>query len=463
MKKKSFLKKFGYLIVVLLLVSLVAAVVTVLSTQIVPARYLGVALPIYIVLNLVAVYLLMHRKVQGVGLAAALVLALALSAVNVGLYVMSQATGSFIGSLTQQEASYVEYTIATKKGSGVTLGSNGEVGLIGRDPLQKAVTKDLAKETKAKPRDYDNLTVLVNEVLSQEVDMLAVRTASLELVKTNAPETYDELVMLGTFKVKDTQHEAVEVNMAEPFVVYISGIDTHGSIDTTARSDVNMLAVINPVERKVLLVNTPRDYYVQLRGTSGLPDKLTHAGIYGVHTSRQTLEDLYDVKIPHYVRMNFTSLVKLIDTIGDIEVNSQYSFNSFSQGVNVLDSKRALEFARERYSFQDGDRQRGRNQQLVIEGIINKLSEPATMARYPAILNALEGTFQTNIGQQTIRQFINMQLDDMKKWQVESISVDGNGDIRPTYSMGATSLYVMVPDQQSVDAAQEKIQEYLAD
>ena len=210
---------------------------------------------------------------------------------------------------------------------------------------------------------------------------------------------YANMVVIGKLMVKDTERESPQTDMAKPFVLYVSGIDTFGQIDTTARSDVNMLMVVNPSDRKMLLVNTPRDYYVPLHGTTGLPDKLTHAGVYGVHASRQTLEDLYDVEIPHSVRLNFSSLVKLIDTIGDIEVQSDYAFKTFNRGANVLDSKRALEFARERYSFEEGDRQRGRNQQLVIEGIIAKISELSNITRYSAILKALEGTVQTDISQ----------------------------------------------------------------
>ena len=243
--------------------------------------------------------------------------------------------------------------------------------------------------------------------------------------------------------------------------------DSHESL-RIARREVHfalerciLLSKINPAKRTMLLVNTPRDYYVQLHGMAGIPDKLTHAGIYGIDMSRQTLGDLYGVEIPYYVRLNFTSLVKMVDVVGDITVDSDYAFHSFQAGKNTLDSKRTLEFARERYSFSDGDRQRGRNQQKVIEAIVAKMSEPRNLTRYNAILSTLQSSLQTNMSQETIASLIKMQLNDFKGWQVESISVDGAGATRQTYSMGAMPLYVMIPDGASVERAKERIGEYL--
>ena len=282
------------------------------------------------------------------------------------------------------------------------------------------------------------------------------------VLQENYREFYDSVATLATYKVRDDERRAApKTDVTKPFVLYISGIDTYGDVGEVSRSDVNMLAVINPAKRTMLLVNTPRDYYVQLHGVAGMPDKLTHAGIYGIDMSRQTLGDLYGVEIPYYVRLNFTSLVKMVDVVGDITVDSDYAFHSFQAGKNTLDSKRTLEFARERYSFGDGDRQRGRNQQKVIEAIVAKMSEPRNLTRYNAILSTLQSSLQTNMSQETIASLIKMQLNDFKGWKVESMSVDGAGATRQTYSMGAMPLYVMIPDSASVERAKERIGEYL--
>ena len=177
--------------------------------------------------------------------------------------------------------------------------------------------------------------------------------------------------------------------------------------------------------------------------------------------SRQTLADLYEVDIPFHLRLNFTSLVKVVDTIGPVRVYSAHDFKSFQKGYNTLSSAKALEFARERYSFQSGDRERGRNQQRVIEAIVAKLSEPQNIVRYNAILAKLQGSLQTNMSSEAITKLANMQLDDMKRWSVKSISVDGRGAMQQTYSMGDMPLYVMMPDEKTVQTARSQIRAYL--
>jgi LCP family protein required for cell wall assembly len=253
--------------------------------------------------------------------------------------------------------------------------------------------------------------------------------------------------------------------ISKPYVVYISGIDTYGEVGTTSRSDVNIIAVVNPKDKKVLLVNTPRDYYVQLHGTAGVKDKLTHAGIYGIDMSKNTLQDLYDTKIDYTLRINFTSLLKMIDAVGGIEVQSDVAFSAggynFVQGVNSLDSKQALAFARERHSFSEGDRQRGKNQQQVITALISKLSSPSTLVNYQKLLKSLDGTFQTNASSSEVSSLIRQQINSAGAWTTESISVDGSGAKAPTYSMGSQLLYVMEPNQATVDNAVAAIKAYL--
>lgn len=253
-------------------------------------------------------------------------------------------------------------------------------------------------------------------------------------------------------------------NITKPFVVYISGIDTYGEVSTTSRSDVNILAVVNPQTKKILLVNTPRDYYVQLHGITGPKDKLTHAGIYGIDMSKNTMQDLYNTKIDYTVRINFTSLLNIVDALGGIEVQSDQAFSAdgynFNVGSNMLNSQQALAFSRERHSFADGDRQRGKDQQRVIEAIITKASQPNILLHYQSVLSALSNSFQTNASKQEISTIIRQQLDSAGKWQTQSISVDGTGASRATYSMGAQQLYVMIPDQATVDSAISMIRFY---
>lgn len=264
--------------------------------------------------------------------------------------------------------------------------------------------------------------------------------------------------------VGGTSSQGTNTEISKPFAVYISGVDTYGDVKEVSRSDVNIIAIVNPETKKILLVNTPRDYFVQLNGTTGLKDKLTHAGIYGIDMSKNTLEDLYQTKIDYTVRLNFTSLIKLVDALGGIEVQSDQSFSAgghnFVVGTNSVNSKQALDFSRERHSFSAGDRQRGKNQQRVIEAIFARASQPDIILNYQNILKTLSGAFQTNASKDELSSLIRQQIETAGQWKIESISVDGTGNTSPTYSMGAQPLYVMVPNQASVDAAISAIRSY---
>lgn len=266
--------------------------------------------------------------------------------------------------------------------------------------------------------------------------------------------------------IQSTSKVSTKTEITKPYTVLISGVDTYGEVEKTSRSDVNIIAVVNPESKKILLVNTPRDYYVQLHGTSGSKDKLTHAGIYGIEMSKNTLQDLYETEINYTVRVNFTSLLNLVDALGGIAVQSDQAFradgHNFVAGVNQLNAKQALAFSRERYSFSQGDRQRGKNQQKVIEAVVAKASQPDIIVNYQKILATLGDSFQTNASKDELSDLIKQQLNSIGQWRTESISVDGTGSKSPTYSMGAQPLYVMVPDHSTVNMAKSAIRSYKA-
>ncbi len=428
---------------------------------IIPERFLYIAVSIYVLLAGLAVWQLL-RKPRGKWQSAALMaMGVVIIIVNVYAYAGGRAIDLFMSRVQQPNISYVEYAVIAKKGQPVTVDSATSVGMVGTDSLHEASAKALADVTPAGQSSYDNMTVLTERLTSGSIELASLRQANLDMLHENYQEFYDSVSVLATYKVRDDQRDVSDVDVRKPFVMYISGIDTYGDVDKVSRSDVNILAVVNPGRRTMLLVTTPRDYYVKLHGTAGPPDKLTHAGLYGITMSRQTLSDLYGVDIPYYVRLNFTSLVRMVDVVGPITVQSDYAFKSFKVGENTLTSKQALEFARERYSFAEGDRQRGRNQQKVIEAMVAKMSEPQNIIRYSSILHTLQDSLQTNMSQASIATLAKAQLDDMKRWKVESISVNGTGAMRQTYSMGAMPLYVMIPDATSVEYAKKKIDAYL--
>lgn len=252
----------------------------------------------------------------------------------------------------------------------------------------------------------------------------------------------------------------------EPYTILISGIDVSGPISTTSRSDVNILMTVNPLTHQILLTTTPRDYYVYIPEISGDErDKLTHAGIYGIKASMRTLEDLYGIEISDYIRINFDSLIRLVDALDGVDVYSEYEFNEgehfFYRGTNHLNGEEALAFSKNRYAFASGDEQRGKNQMLVLTAIINKLMSPALLKNPSEVLDVVGSSMQTSIGSNEIADAIAWQLDTGSDWNISRQSVTGTGDSDQTFSMKGTNLYVMWPDEDSVSEAAEKIREVM--
>ena len=254
----------------------------------------------------------------------------------------------------------------------------------------------------------------------------------------------------------------------EPFVIYLSGVDTRGELTENARSDVNILAAVNPATKRVALINTPRDYYVDLAGTDS-KDKLTHAGLYGVETSMATLGGLYGISVDHYIRINFAGFIQIIDALGGVDVYSDQAFTSvgspgyydpttFVEGWNHLDGKSALAFARERHAFASGDIQRGINQMKVIDAMLNKIKSPALLMGFSKIMDAASDCFVTSFSQDQISALVRMQLSDLAEWDIESYTVTGSSSSSTKcYSAKGQKLYVMKPDDASVSKAKEMI------
>ena len=325
------------------------------------------------------------------------------------------------------------------------------------------INKALGREVKVE--QYGTAQELANALLEGRVDA-AVYNQALDGLITDSIEDYSDKVRVLYHYGIETELEQKTADVGEPFNVYISGIDVDGPIATNSRSDVNIIMTVNPNTKKILLTTTPRDYYVQIPDISGEQrDKLTHAGIYGVDASMRTLEQLYGIDISYYARVNFSSLVKIVDTLGGVDVDSDFEFTAggyqFKQGMNHLDGKQALAFSRERYSFEDGDNQRGKDQEKVLTAILNKAMSPAILSNASALIADVSDSVQTNMTQEEMAKFIKMQLNDGASWTIESQAASGNGDTQACYSSGDQPLYVMWPDEAVVQSISAKMNEIL--
>lgn len=331
---------------------------------------------------------------------------------------------------------------------------------------------------------YDGLPQLMDGLFSSEVDAIIVNSAYIGLLQEM--EGYED----AESRIREVQMTYVEREVEETvtpsevpedrltgvteetegqdgmtFTVFISGIDTRGELTEKSRSDVNILASINTATKQVVLISTPRDYYVPLSISNGAKDKLTHAGIYGVNVCMDTLAMLYNVNVDYYFRVNFGGFVEIIDALGGVTVDSEVAFSTdnytFAEGSNELNGEAALEFVRERYAFASGDRQRGRNQLALIRGVINKALSPQLLMNYTTVLSALEGSFETSVPYDTISTLVREQLDQGGEWNIVSYSVDGTGDSQIPYSMSQYA-YVMVPDESTVETAKSLIAQVYA-
>lgn len=309
-----------------------------------------------------------------------------------------------------------------------------------------------------------NIDSLKDRLYTAKTDSILVS----DLIKEDLEEKYTDFSertrVLKTIDItKDVEDITKKVSIKNTsFNVLISGMDSYGTINKTTRNDVNMIATINPNTNKVLLTSIPRDYYVQLHGKTGYKDKLTHAGIYGINTVVQTIEDLFGIDINYYVRVNFTTVESLVNTIGPIEIYSDKAMSldgcKYVVGTNTVNGKCALRFARERHSYVEGDNHRIKNQQEVIKGIFNKLSKSAMVVTdYTSILNSLDGKFATNMDMKDITAFIKYELEDITKYEILDTQVTGTGSMELTYSYPHQKLYVMFPSEQSVESAKEYI------
>ena len=330
-------------------------------------------------------------------------------------------------------------------------------------------------------REYETPAAMADALYDDEIQAMILNEGYISLL-TEQEDYSDFSSYTKIIYEYVTEHEITSIKPSgsitkQPFVIYCSGSDERDSdINAKSRSDVNILAVVNPKTRQILLINTPRDYYLPL-AFNGEMDKLTHAGMYGVQESMAVLDNLYGTKTSYYGRINFWGLIDIVDALGGIDVYSDYSFTtaagdvagygdreySYTEGWNHMNGIEALPFSRERYSFSDGDNQRGKNQMKVIQAIIEKATSPSVLAKYQDLLKAVSDNFITNISYDQISSLVQMMQKDGASWNIQTMSAtQGSGDtMQPCYSSYGELLYVMPPDYDSVNRIREVIDQVM--
>lgn len=467
---KKVMNIIGILVALILAISVVTLFVNVLKINIIPSKYMMGIIIVGIILFIFCILLIIPKVHWIIKMILSIISILVVIGCIFGVLKLRE-TVSFFENIEASQYEVEQYYVIVLKDSSYQKIDDIKDKMVGVYPTsletyERAISFFDEKVSTSK-KEYDDLLKMATDLLNNKVDALLISDAHKIAIEEAYDTFLNKIRILDTIEVKTELDNLVKDTTVteKPFSVYISGIDTYGPISTRSRSDVNIIMTINPVTHEIVLTSTPRDYYVQLHGTTGLKDKLTHAGVYGINMSIQTLEDLLDMDINYYVRVNFNTLIDVVDVIGGITIDSDQSFTaytnrncSFQKGMNALNGTCALAFARERYAYATGDRHRGQNQQQVITKIIDKLTSSKTLiSKYSEILKSLEGSFQTNMETEKIYSLIKMQLDDMPKWNVNSISLDGSGSMTYTHSYPKQKLYVMVPNQNTITRAKKVI------
>ena len=341
----------------------------------------------------------------------------------------------------------------------------------------KAIEK-LKGKIECEIKEFDDVVEMFEELQDNKVDALLLNESQKTVLESDL--SYMKLILkdIDTVQVPIEREEEI-VKIVDvtntPFNIYIAGGDAKGSINKVMNTDVNMVVSVNPIEHRILLTSIPRDYYVLLpsKGEDAY-DKLTHAGYYGIQESILAVEKLLDIDINYYMKVNFSTIMGVVDAIGGVDVYSEYAFTEdsstthapfhYKKGINHMNGEQALAFARERYAFRDGDVQRVKNQQAVLEAVITKMTSSKTLiSNYTEILDSVSKYFSTSMDNKSINRLVKMQLENMRGWTIESQNLVGEGASEKVYSFPKMKLYVMKRNQDSVDAASQKIKDFFSD
>ena len=487
-RKRTGADHFGLFTLFLLLAASLALYIRLMATGMLSNLYLIILMVVLIVLNAVSVIVQLPLRRNKAGKLIMGIVSLLLSGAMlygvVAVNSVQSALSKIVGKMTETEITEVRVmndNPATSMGDtrGYTFGYIADADTKNTQSILDEISKSFGT---IKSKGYDSMTALADALYDDEVDAILINQGYVDLLteKDGYTDFRDQTRVLYTYT---TTHEVDPIvpNTSitkEPFVVYCSGIDARvDDISAKSRSDGNILAVVNPTTKQILLVNTPRDYYLPL-ARNGELDKLTHAGLYGIDESMKVLGNLYGVQADYYVRVNFAGLVKIVDALGGVDIESDANFScvpmetpdgngdytyqkySFTKGINHVNGSQALAFARERKAFADGDNRRGQHQMTVIKAIVNKACSSAVLTKYQELLKAASDAFITNMPYADISSLVQMQLGDMADWNITTYAVSGEGSTEYCYALG-DKAWVMIKDSSKVNTAKNMIQQVI--
>jgi len=454
--------------------------------NVLPTRYFIIISAVLALLALICFLFQFGRRTHWVGKVISIILCIALAFGSVYVWKTKYTLDTVTTTKNYQTDKIVIAVLSDDSAESVEDAKDYDFGIMSaldRTKVDMAITQiNTNLGSKIKTTEYDTYSEQVEALYDGEIDAIIYNQALDELIEENNPGFLEKIRVIDNFDVETEvlMEDVPDLPITkEPFIVYLSGMDVYGELEQTSRSDVNIMACVNPTTKQVLLVSVPRDAYVEIPGiTDGESDKLTHAGMYGIQYSIASMENIFDVDISYYVRVNFTSLMMMVDALGGIDVDSDYSFSTYykqydeetdtwsyyeyDKGINHLNGAYALAFARERMNAVGGDYQRAKNQQKVIAALLERLKSPAILTGYTGLLTSLEGKMDTNFSSQQIASLVKMQLNDGAEWNIISSSVYGISSQEYCASYAEAPLDVEVLDDDSIKAVQEVIDALMA-
>lgn len=468
--------KFNFIRIPLILINIILSIILVIGLNkldILPTRYFIIALIAIIVINLLIGLLLYLKNIilRIVGIIFSILL---ITISIIGTSYINETNHFLDTSFNNNIVETSSYNILVLKNSPYNNIEDLEEKTLGYLKEEKNPISKLEEAVSIISMQHEDLYELYEKLLNGEIDSIMIDEAYLDILKEDYLDIDDKIKIIYSFNLETVIKKKTtntEEELVKPINIFISGSDSRSdNITNKSRSDVNMLVTINPNTHKILLTSIPRDYYVQVHGQTGLKDKLTHAGIYGLDISTKTIEDLFDVEIDYSIKIGMNAVPAVVDLVGGIEIYSDITFNSFhmpgwvvQKGMNKMDGAKALAYARERYAYASGDRHRIQNQQQVLEAVLEKaLSDKTILLKYDELLTTLGNLYRTDIPREVITAFVKDQLDTMPKWTFETQWVDGKGASMNTHTAPAYKRYVMIPYEEDVKQASAKIKEVLS-
>lgn len=474
LKKKWYQDARTYFVGLLFLLMLMI-ILQLFIVKIIPMKYILTAIVVMAPLAYVLWWLQFGKRVNKINRTLGKVLIVFFCALLIMGNLYINKAGNTIGKITGSDTETDSMSIIVMKNSSfeelsdltnARFGANETTDKENIEETKKDITDQIGSDYSY--QSFDSYEAQAKALYEGSIDAMILNEAYRGLMENSHPKFDDETKVIYTFEItKKVKAISKNVDVTNtPFNVYISGIDTYGPVTTKSRSDVNMIATINPNTHQIVLTSIPRDFYISQTCQAGAKDKLTHTGIFGVDCTISSVEQFFGIDINYYARVNFTSLIDIVDALGGVTVDNPVAFTtsdgtySYEAGPVYMDGAKALRFARERYNLSGGDRDRGKNQMRVLTAMINKAISPAIITNYTGIMNAVGGSFQTNMSSGEISSLINMQLNEMSGWNIEQQAVNGSGDTLYSPANGFNS-YMMVPDMDTVNAAVSKIKAVL--